>query len=108
MMLHCLRRAPRLAVRVQRASFSSTATKAPFKQPNKWQKTFDGTLVTCLVAFCAYGAYGVATKAIESDKEHIGGKDLSELVQNVADCFTSTDGDSTYEEALIEVNYALP
>jgi hypothetical protein len=49
---------------------------------------------------------GVAMGSLERDRELLDGKNLSELVQTVAKCFSIQDSDATYEgsRALYEVS----
>jgi hypothetical protein len=76
MMLACLRKTPILAVavRAQRAAFSTPALKAPYK---RWLQIYDRTLVTCAVGACALVGYAAAAKGIEHDTENLGSKNLS-------------------------------
>jgi hypothetical protein len=47
--------------------------------------------------------YGAATKFIEMDAECLRDKNLSQLIQTVADCFSSDGVESDGRDALFEV-----
>jgi hypothetical protein len=91
-MLHCLRRAPRLTIRAQRAAFSTAATDAPRNTFKHWETIYYRGLAACSVGACALIGYGAATRFIELDMERSGGDTIGELVQAVADCNFKTDG----------------
>jgi hypothetical protein len=86
MTLQCLRRAPRLAARVQRAALSTAATKAPIRN---WQTIYYRGIAACSVGAFAWLGHMCAAKFVETDAEHLLGKDLGQLIQAVSDCFSS-------------------
>jgi hypothetical protein len=58
---------------------------------------YNRTLITCSVEACAMMGLGAATMFIERDLKCLDCKNLSEMVQTVAQRFSSADGDATYE-----------
>jgi hypothetical protein len=84
MMLNCLRRAPRLVVRAQRAAFATAATKrTPFEQ---WEIIYYRGLAACSVGGCAWLGLRTAKGYIKSDIERSDGASLHELVKAVTNC----------------------
>eukprot|EP00953_Heterococcus_sp_UTEX-ZZ885_P021856 12157-Heterococcus_DN1.PRE.1 len=84
MMLNCLRRAPRLAVRAQRAAFATAATKrAPFEQFDFYMPR---VAAVWIVGGCAGLGLRTAKGYIKSDIERLDGASLHELVKKVTNC----------------------